>query len=273
MAQALIATPDALKYAPWSFSKIETADSCPAQFQHKHMLKSAAAAKTSDTKVGTAAHSILERRIVGKPHAAAKKEALDETQLTSQELESLRLLEDRIDTFLRKFDVFCKTQGVTKVLVECEWAFTADYKKTGFWDKDAFFRGKLDLGALTRDNDLILLDHKSGFAKDIKRDIKKKQQLQSYAVLGLVNEPNIAGVRSGIHFLQGDEDKAIQWTDYVDATRIRDVFVPWLYTRINETAASLEPFPAKPNLRWPCEWCGYQALCKEFQETYGGAEG
>lgn len=271
MAVPLIATPDALKYAPWSFSKVETADACPAQFQHKHLLKSASSAKTSDTLVGTVAHAIIEHRIAGTSHADATKKAVEQTPLTQEEQETLRTLDERIDTFLRKFDAFCKAQGVTQVLVEVEWALTAECKPTTFWAKDAFFRGKMDLGAVTKDRDLIVIDHKSGFAKDLKRDVKKKQQLQAYAILGVVSVENIAGVRGAIHYLQGDEAKAIQWADYVDASRVREVYAPWLFTRINETAASLgEPFVAKPNLRWPCEWCGYQNLCKPFLEMTGG---
>lgn len=270
----LIATVDALKYAPWSFSKIETADSCPLQFQHRHLLKSQSSAKTSDTQVGTAAHAIIERRVGGATHALATKEALAQTPLTADEQETLRTLDERIDTFVRKFDGFCKAQGVTEIFVEVEWAFTADFKRVGFWDKDAFFRGKMDLGAITRDRDLIVIDHKSGFAKDLKRDVKKKQQLQGYAILGIANVEGVSGVRGAIHYLQGDEAKAIQWADYVDATRVRDVFTPWLFTRINETALTLpsdgSPFPAKPGLRWPCEWCGYQAYCKAFQEMMSG---
>lgn len=274
MALPLIATPDALKFAPWSFSKIETADACPLQFQHKHLLKSKSSAKTSDTQVGTAAHAIIERRVGGATHADATKEAIVQTPLTADELETLRTLDERIDEFCRKFDSFVKANGVVDIFVEVDWAFDANFQRVGFWDPAAFFRGKLDLGALTKDRDLIVIDHKSGFAKDLKRDIKKKQQLQAYAVLGLANVDGISGVRGAIHFLQGDEAKAIQWTDYVDATRVRDVFVPWLFTRINETVATLPAgdvtFPAKPNLRWPCEWCGYQAHCTSFQEMVGG---
>lgn len=272
MPQPLVATPDALRYAPWSFSKIETADSCPAQFHHKHLVKTAEAPKTSDTKVGTVAHGILERRVAGTPYVVAKRESLDKDPLTSDEEEMLRMLEERIEAFLVKFDAFCKRVGVKQLMVEAGWAFNVRYEKVDFWAKDAFFRGKVDLGVVTRDDDLVVIDHKSGVAKDLTRDVKKRQQLNSYAVLALPNLPGIVGVRGGIHFMQGAEDKAIQWTDYVDVTRVREVYVPWLYTRINETAATLvEPFPAKPNLRWPCEWCGFQAHCKSFQETYGSA--
>lgn len=272
MAQALTVTPDALKHAPWSFSKMETGEACPAQFKHKHMLKTVAGPSMPDTVVGTVAHSVLERCIGGTSFSAAKKAALVDTPLTSDEQDMLRVLEDRIEAFIRRFDAFCKREGVTDVLIEKAWGITATYEKTGFFDKNVFFRGKVDLAAVTRDGDLILVDHKSGVAKDLERDVKKRQQLWSYYVLAMPNMPGVSGVRGAIHFLQGDEDKAVQWMkNYEDATRVREVYVPWLFSRINEVASTLvEPFIARPKLRWPCEWCTYKNSCTPFQEVYGG---
>lgn len=272
MAQALTVTPAALRHAPWSFSKMETGESCPAQFKHKHVLKTVAGPSSPDTVVGTAAHEVLERRVKGASAADAKRLALESTPLTSDEQDMLRTLEDRMDAFLTKFDGFCRRQGVKQILVEQGWGVTADFRATGFFDKDVFFRGKVDLGAITRDDDLVVIDHKSGVAKDLKKDLKKRQQLWSYYVLAVPNVPGVNGVRGAIHFLQGAEDKAIQWMDsYDDVARVRDVYAPWLFSRINDVAATLvEPYPARPKLRWPCEWCTYQGSCPSFQEAFGG---
>lgn len=272
MTQALTVTEASLRHAPWSFSKMETGESCPAQFRHKHILRTVAGPSSPDTVVGTAAHAVLERRVKGASLADAKKAALENTPLTSDEQDMLRTLEDRMEAFVRKFDGFCRREGVTRVLVEEAWGITATLGRTGFFDKDVFFRGKVDLGAITRDGDLVVIDHKSGVAKDLKKDLKKRQQLWSYYVLAISNVPGVSGVRGAIHFLQGAEDKAVQWMpSYDDASRVREVYAPWLFSRISEVAETLvEPFPAKPKLRWPCEWCTYQSSCGPFQGIYGG---
>ena len=249
-------TPLAQQFAPWSISKAGVAETCAAQFAHKYIHKTPEQAIPSDNKVGTAAHSVLEERVGGKSVEEAKKIALEKTPLTSNEMDTLRSLETNMEQFLRRFDQFCRSNGVTQVLREVEWGITSDFKPTGFFAKDVYFRGKVDLGAITRDNDLVVIDHKSGVAKDISRDVKKKQQLYSYAVLALPNIEGLQGVRGGLHFLQGAEDKRTQWLDYMDAARIRQLYVPWLYGHLNDVAASLvAPFEAKPKLRWPCEWC------------------
>lgn len=276
MAASFEITELARKHAPWSFSKVELAESCPAQFQHRHVLKTASAPAPSDTKVGIVAHAVLEQRVQGMAAGEAQKTAIDKTPLTSNEREALRLLDESIDDFLRRFDTFCTSQGVTKVFCEVDWGFTQDYKPTGFFAKDVYFRGKLDLAALTRDGDLFLIDHKSGVAKSLERDQKKRQQLQAYAVLALPNMPDIAGVRGGIHFMQGAPDLRIQWMSYTPADRVRTLYTPWLFQRISAAADNLiEPYEARPARRWPCAWCGYQDACSAFQsfkEKHGGAE-
>jgi len=256
----------ARKHAPWSFSKMEMAESCPAQFRHKVILKSTAAPAPSDTKVGIVAHEVLEHAVKGKPIGEARKVAAEKTPLTTQEREQLQMLEESIGDFLRRFDTFCKTQGVTRVLTEEDWGFTDKYTKAGFFAEDVYFRGKLDLGAIDRNNDLFLIDHKSGIAKPLERDQKKRQQLQAYGVLALVNVPDIGGVRGGIHFMQGSPELRIQWTPYIPAARVKELYVPWLFSRINAAAANLsEPFEARPAKKWPCAWCQYQSVCPEFQ--------
>lgn len=256
----------ARKHAPWSFSKMEMAESCPAQFRHKVILKSAAQPAPSDTKVGIVAHEILERRVQGKPVTEARKMALDKTPLTTQEHEALRMLDESMEDFLQRFDTFCKREGVTKILCEEDWGFTDTFTKAAFFGEDVYFRGKLDLGALTRSNDLFLIDHKSGMAKPLERDQKKRQQLQAYAVLALANVPNIAGVRGGIHFMQGAPALRIQWASYIPAERVRELYVPWLFGRINAAADNLtEPYEARPAKKWPCAWCQYQGDCPEYQ--------
>lgn len=261
----------ALKYAPWSISKASMAETCPAQFEFRHVKKTAEGPASSDTRVGTAAHTVLELRVIGTPAAEARKQALEHTPLTSNEQEDLQALDEPIEGFLVKFDKFCREQGVTQVIREAPWGMTRDALPAGFYDDDVFFRGKLDLCALTRDRDLVMLDYKSGKAKNIRVGTRFRRQLNSYAVLALVNMEDLAGVRSGIHFLQGDEAQRTQWLDYLPAAKIRESYIQWLFNHLNETASTLvAPFVAKPGRKWPCGWCSYKNLCPAYQGTVNG---
>lgn len=275
----------ARQHAPWSFSKVEASEACPAQFGHKHVTKTTAAPAPSDTKVGIVAHEILEHRTGGKQASEAKKLAVVKNPLTSDEQEMLQLLSDGMEAFLRRFDAFCKAQGVVSILREEAWGFDDTWNRVGFFDKQVYFRGKLDLGVITRDRDLFFIDHKAGVVKDLTKDRVKREQLQAYGVLAVANLPDLAGVRGGINFLQADTpEKQLQWSEYVPAKRIKDLYAGWLFSRINAAADNLlEPFEARPargRMRgkgnepgrpgFPCGWCLYTSTCSAFKERFGG---
>lgn len=261
-------TPLAKQFSPWSISKAGVAETCAAQFKHKYILKTVEQAVPSANTVGTHAHSILEFRIGGKTDVEARRLAAEKTPLTGNEKEDLRVFDGAIEEFIVKWEGFCRRERVQTVLLEAEWAFTADAKKTGFFSPDVYFRGKVDLGAITANKDLIVIDHKSGMSQDIngRYGDKFKKQLWSYAVMGVSNVEGLAGVRAGINFLQGERFPRIQWLDYIDANRVEKLFTPWLFELLNNAAEHLvDPFPAKPKLRWPCEWCSYRPSCPDYQ--------
>ncbi len=256
----------AKKYAPWSISKASVGETCALQFEYKYLKKASEAPKASGNQVGTAAHSVLELRLGGMPKKAALKQALETTPLMSDEVESLDTFDEAIEAFLKRFDSFCKNNNVTEVLREVKWAITADYKPTTFFAPDVYFRGAVDLGAVTGNGDLYVIDHKSGFAKDITKDNKFKNQLYSYAVMAAACRPDLNGVRTGIHFLQGDQTKRLQWLDFIDADRIRTLYAPWLFKHLNDIAATLQPpFIGRPKIdKWPCAFCSYTPVCTDY---------
>lgn len=263
-------SPLAKQYGPWSISKAGVAETCPAQFRHKYVLRTVEQTVHSANTVGTHAHAILEHRLGGKSDKEARALAAEKTPLTSAEQEDLRVLDDAIDAFLVRWDGFCAREKIKQVFLEAEWGFTDALVRTGFFSPDVYFRGKVDLAALTEDNDLIVIDHKSGVSKNIKQGDKFRKQLWSYAVMAQVNIDDLAGVRAGINFLQGDRFEKVQWLDYIDTAQIKRVFAPWLFATINDAAEQLvEPFAGKPASRWPCAWCGYRQSCEDYAAHVG----
>lgn len=303
----------ARQYAPWATSKLELAVSCPQQFNLKYIQKAPADAIRSENKSGLVAHSILEQRVVGVSDEDARKKALAATPLTSTELESLQTYRAPIEAFLRRFDAFCKANGASQLFIEHKWGLTIDGKPTRFHtvkeyrgmlfgaeqkrakgeavdeavvreaqaaidagttaDSDPFFRGVVDLGVLTRDSDLFIIDHKSGRVEKVKY---KQKQLDQYAILGAAHLPNLAGVRCGVNALGNPPESQLQWLPYVERSVIERAYVPWLYRYINECAENLATFEARPvapapnrktqivTERFPCGWCGYRLTCTPY---------
>jgi hypothetical protein len=267
-------TPLALEHAPWSISKASCADICPKQFEFKYILKAAQGPQASASQVGTVSHKILELRAGGVSAKQAETAALAETPLTTQEQEDLHTLKEAIDIFLRDFDAFCKKNGVIEVYREKKWGLDVEGNAVDFFSPKVFFRGVLDLGCLTKEHDLIVMDHKSGFAKDIQKDQKFRRQLNSYAVMGLANIEGLQGARGMINFLQGPVDKRRQWLEYVPAEKIGKLLTPWLYGHICFCAEKLvPPFVAKPRLdKFPCAYCSYRPVCGAYKELERAAE-
>jgi RecB family exonuclease len=256
-------SPLARQYAPWSISKLGVAENCPKQFEFKHVMKHEELVTTSDNKVGLAIHAVLEHAIQGFSIREAMRRALEKTPLVSNEMDIFTALIDVVQEFLRKLDVFCKQHGPVELLVEKKWGLTADGRGTEFDAEDVFFRGVLDLGIITADHDLLVIDHKTGRPYGLH---KYRAQLNAYAVLGRANLNGVVGVRPALHYLKESPENRIQWCRYMKAVDIGAHLLPWIYEFINNAANQLDGFVAKPGLRWPCAWCAYSPVCAAYQE-------
>lgn len=242
------------------------------QFAHRYIHKTPTDIVISGNQVGTAAHFVLEFRAGGMAEEDAVKTALEKVPLTENEQETLSSFRETIEAFLRRFNDFCTREGVTEVLREAEWGITATGAPTTFSAPDVYFRGKVDLAAVTRNKDLIVVDHKSGMARDVRTNSKFRAQLNSYAVLACATRPELAGVRGGIHFLQGAEAQKLQWLDYVSAAQVKRALTPWLFEYLNGVAEHLvAPFEGRPKAKWPCAWCSYTPVCTAYAEMVRGA--
>jgi PD-(D/E)XK nuclease superfamily len=258
----------ARRFAPWSISKLNVAETCGKQFEFKHVLKHAEIIPGTDNRVGLALHAVLEHRLHGKLRSVAIELALEKHPLTSDEMTLFRSMFDAVEEFLRKLDVFCRQHGPVEMLIEHKWGLTADGQGTAFDAPDVFFRGVLDLGIVTRDRDLIVIDHKAGKPRGLD---KYKSQLRGYAVLGRANVPFINGVRSALHYLQEQPERRLLWGKYIELDAIGEKLVPWLYEYINDIAGQLSQFTPKPGFRWPCQWCAYRPACNAFAEMTSAA--
>jgi hypothetical protein len=251
-------------YAPWSISKAQCAMLCPAQFKFKYVDKIKELVAPSVNKVGVAAHSVLEQRLLGKSFKEAKEIALEKTPLTTKELESFSVASVPIESFIIRFDSFCKTNGVIKLLIEEKWGVDKDLNPVQFFSKDVFFRGVVDLAVVTKNNDLVVLDHKSGKVQGLE---KYTAQLNAYAVLGLATNPNIDGMQGVIHHLQGKNDKSLLWANYLSKEEIKNRVNSWLITYLTSAAESVKDLEvARPKLPFPCNYCSYNISCGAYQE-------
>jgi CRISPR/Cas system-associated exonuclease Cas4 (RecB family) len=150
----------------WSFSRLRDYEQCPFKAKLKYVAK----LKEPDSPAmaeGSRKHKVAEDWLAGRlPRLPAE----------------LKELKD-FYTSLRK----------EKPQVELELCFTSDWTVTGWFDKNAWLRVKVDAfvpPAVDGDAECFVVDHKSGKYKP--DNVEYNEQLELYNLTALLNNPAAA---------------------------------------------------------------------------------
>jgi RecB family exonuclease len=180
--------------APWSFSRIKAFETCPKQFYHVNVLKQFPFEETEAMRYGTEFHKAAEDFIRdGTPvpeRFAFAQPALDALAARPGE----KLCEQKL--------------GLTEELEPC-----------GFFDKNVWFRGIVDLAIIDGDTAWIV-DYKTGKSSRY----AEKGQLELMALAMFRHFPAVKKIRAGLLFVIAN--------DFVKAAyprkEQRDLWQKWL---------------------------------------------
>jgi hypothetical protein len=254
-----------IKHAPWSYSKADSALSCPFLYHQQYVEKhKPEGAVNLPMEVGNVAHRIVELALKGLPVDTAFDRIVAQGNLLYEVQVGVQIYREAIEDFVKGYETFQKTQGVTKTHVEAQLGFTADLKPAGFFDNDnCLFRGKVDVLALLRNKTAIVIDHKTGMPKPIRDHAR---QFEVYSVLTVVNFPEVTSVRGAVHNMKADKNKKGTRTDWAPEYPVEAVqgtvwnsIVEWL-TKAGESAETQEPRKS-----WKCKNCVYKPMCPLFK--------
>lgn len=140
------------KFAPYSFSKINTYLNCPKRFHFQYVLKVKQGDCDRSALVrGSAIHEMFEQHQKGKepkqtPYTADFKRALKRSEV--------KKIKEHLES-------------TTKTCREISFGLTKDFEPCKYTSKDALFRGRIDL-AYNDNGMLTIVDYKTGKAKDEK---------------------------------------------------------------------------------------------------------
>jgi RecB family exonuclease len=262
---------EALKYRPWSVSKVNALDACARQFAFKYVQYLKASNKQNKTRLGVLSHNLIERKLKD-PNTPAKthlKVITDSEPLLDEEKEALEKWQNDIESFAARLENFKKTYGVTHTLIESKLAIDTSFAKTNFDDNQALLRGVIDLGMITQDNFLVIIDHKSGKKKPIK---EHAIQFYAYMLLGFAAFEGLRGIQCGINYIGSER---VDWFPKPNgdsgAWSVQDILGlrSWLVHYLNNNASRLREIDTgvlTPSLGWHCEWCEYMDYCPEGKE-------
>jgi putative RecB family exonuclease len=254
-----------LDYAPWSPSKADLASKCGLAFKYRYIDKVETGPKGPASKIGTAVHKIQELVLEGTKLATAVDQALltSSDGFTHSETEQVLTFSQSVLDFCERIDTFKVKHPVAETLIECKWAITADFEPCDFFDDAGILRGVVDFGLLLTSGHLIIIDHKSGKLRPIKN---YGTQLDMYAIMGQVHNPDIKGVQCAINFMAYDE---LVWSEPKSSSYVKTVLRPWLLDFLNTKSNSIAGY--NPRAGYYCKWCDFRNICPEY-ETVNGKE-
>lgn len=252
-----------LKHGPWSFSKAGVIQKCSLQYDFKYGPNKQPETPTPspDSRVGVAVHKALEYALDGIKVRDSFRFAIDQGELTSDEVERVNSFIEQVERFVERIKRFKAKYGVTpsNVLIEHRVGVSPDFKNVPFFDKTGLFRGVIDFAMITGHGDAVIIDHKTGKQKEIS---EYADQCKAYCVLAVIMRPELKGVQTAINFVQTDQ---LVWNPRVSADTIRAEYVPWLIKFLEESTQKLLQ-PVAPTQGWWCGWCGYKDRCPDFKE-------
>lgn len=218
------------KMPAWSYSSLSAAMTCLRRYYLTRVTKEVVEPPTQATIWGNEVHSALEHRIKEKKPLPA---GMEKFEAVAQELESW------------------SDNWVT----EERFGLTENLEPTGFFDKDVWCRGVLDVYTIHK-NRAFVADYKTG---KMRPDL---DQLKLFAAAIFHKYPQVGEIKTAFLWLNHDK-KTVETFDRSDLKFIWNHFLPKL--RRLEKAYEQDVWPANPSGlcrnwcpvgRHRCEHCG-----------------
>lgn len=222
---------------PWSWSSLQSFETCPKRHYLTKISKEVVEPTTPALAEGRAAHKALEDGVNGKPMLGFYRDKYLPIVMKVRAARGAKYAEQKF--------------GVTK-----------NFNRTGFFDKDAWCRGVIDLAVIGTTTG-VLLDWKTGKPK-IDSD-----QLKLFSAVGFGMYPFLQKIKAGYAWLE--HDKIDTETYYRgDVPDIWNEFMPRV--KRLEIAQERNDWPVKPS--GLCGWCPVgRARCEHWLAYKGEHRG
>lgn len=223
----------------WSMSRLDVFEGCPYRAKLAYVDRIPEPDRVPPE--GKDEHP-LDRGV--RVHDAAEAFVTRDVNLI-EELEAFN------DDFLSAKAQYVERPG--SCVVEEEWAFDADWRKTGWNSDTAWGRLKLDLGLRSEDGkSMRVIDYKTGK----KYPAKHVQQGQLYALVSFLRHPELEEVTTEFWYLDQpcktpDKNKLVNKYSRMKAMILKDSFDQRAKAMTEATS-----FPPKTS-SFTCRWCPY----------------
>lgn len=208
----------------WSYSRWSLWDRCPAAFKYKNIDK-LPEPQNDAAKAGDLLHRSVEQYIVQPPNGSIPVPLPFETHFG---------------------DLVRAIRALPRKMAEMQLTYRRDWTATGWMAKDAWWRNKLDVFAVTSDETAEVVDWKGG-----KKHPEHEEQLETYGLAALLWKRTIETVKTRMIYVDSGEETIYDFTrNDIDGLKAK-----WK-TRADALLAATE-FPPRPNHL--CDWCHFRA--------------
>jgi len=230
-----------MKHSPYSNSRL---DACLLRFKRHYIDKLEPTIAKTGYNLGLCYHEFIARYLTGETNIA---------KVGTECLEKYPTVrgEDFWEIASRTPDSNLPSVG-DLVFVEEKIAIDENEELCDFWDKNALYRGVIDL-AIVNDDDLLLIDHKTSPRILPDGEIIENTQLLSYAYL-MLKKGDFENITIGIHYPRYNLIKKFK----VSKEAINKAWKNVLYSIYEHEHR--DTFPAQPG--GECSFCGYSDLCE-----------
>ena len=208
-----------------SHSAIKMFENCPKQYNHVRIAKDVKDSMGEAALWGVRVHEELEHRLRDKTPLPEGSDKFEDLVVAFENLPG-------------------------EVIAEQEFTLNKDLEPTGWWDKDAWLRAKLDV-MVSFKTQAVIGDWKTGKRRP------DFSQMDLFAIMVFKHYPEIENITASFVWLK---DKKLDTKKYQRS----DVPNLWnnLLTRIHriEAAADNNIWPAKPS--GLCPWCAARDICE-----------
>jgi len=231
-----------LKYAPYSFSKIESFTSCKRKFKHTYIDKLYFPISNIALEKGSYIHKCLEDWV-------KKDNKRPEFNFKLSTQEDIQNYNNIVDNFIdsplgKKYFQSLKILGT-----ETKFGLKIDENnqliETNYYNKKAFIRGMIDQMS-SSDGKIVVVDWKSGKVPDE----PKSDQVMLYALWIMTKDDSVNKVESNFVYIEHNIEKQFIYTRD-ELPSMRKKFAMKVKSIENETE-----FPK--NITALCDWCSFK---------------
>lgn len=269
---------NALKIAPWSATKLKLAVKCPFRAYQAFVAKEkevfTQAQNNSPMIVGIKMHTFMELMLSKFPKGQFPNDAdlnllgqrfrqviLKDEDITIEEKDNIHSIYDSaLSVCQRLLSYKLKTQSVT--MVEAEVGIDKHMKPIGFFDKDVFFRGKVDYLMITKNGAVAVIDHKTGQWPNLKGHELQLRAYEVMIVLALKNKIKedynieLSSFISGLAFIATED---VLWDKVKPLKLVEGSGIKHFVENLNRVADDVFKQTIKRGNH--CDYCGYKHLC------------